>query len=126
MPTLLRSFLQEPAAAQCVLFGRGLAGGEAALVGIVPVRASHCCGRVRKRLRTVWRRPSHAGWCAPPTIAGEFENGSAQCGGDQQPPFIWCYSLSARLPLSRASPGTALRGVAAAGKAALPPASRRG
>jgi len=151
-PLFFALVLQDPAAARCVLFGRGLAKGGAASVGIVPVRASHRCGRVRERFRTVWRRPSHSGWCAPPTIVGGSENGYAWSGGGQQPPFIWCYCLSARashcrgrvrerlrmvwrrparphylrrpgvddcwcvLILLRASLGTALRWVAAAGK----------
>jgi hypothetical protein len=95
-PLFFALVLQDPAAARCVLFGRGLAKGGAASVGIVPVRASHRCGRVRERFRTVWRRPSHSGWCAPPTIVGGSENGYAWSGGGQQPPFIWCYCLSAR------------------------------
>ena len=60
-----------------------------------PVRASHYCGRVRQRLRVVWRRPvtlSISAWC----LAG------------------------ARLPLSRPSPVTAPWGVAAAGKLLIP------
>jgi hypothetical protein len=53
--------------------------------------------------------------CVPPTIAGESENGSTRCDGDRQPPSLVQARIlaGARLPPSRASPGTAPRGVAA-------------
>jgi hypothetical protein len=75
--------------------------GVAATVTCWLVRASHYRGRVREWLHAVWRRPATSLHLV------------LSLGG-------------ARLPLSRASPGTAPRGVAAAGKAPLPPASRRG
>jgi len=57
---------------------------------------------------------------APPTVAGESENASAWCGGGRQAPTtssvqVWMFA-GACLPLSRASPGTAPRCVAAAGE----------
>jgi hypothetical protein len=51
----------------------------------------------------------------PPTVAGESGIGSAQCGSARQapPPSVQAWMLvGARLPLSRASPATASRGVA--------------
>jgi hypothetical protein len=54
-------------------------------VGVLPVCASHRHGRVRKRLCTVWWRPTHAGRCVPPSIMGESRNGSTRCGGGRQP-----------------------------------------
>jgi hypothetical protein len=106
-----------------------LAGGRCPL----SMRASHHHGEVWEWLYVVWRRPAALvgvclppSWassrmaprgvaaagapcrCVPPTVRGEFGNGSARCDGGQ-PPSV------ARLPPLWASPRMASYGVAAAG-----------
>jgi hypothetical protein len=88
-PTLLHSrFAGASSSAVRTVWLRACRRRGCVFVGGVPVRASHHYGRVQERLRTVWQRPSHAGSCAPPTIAGESGNGSARCGGGRQPSSV--------------------------------------
>jgi hypothetical protein len=92
--------------------------------GQLLVRASHCHERVREWLCMVWRRPTpsipclgvDACQCVPPTYPGESRNGSVRCGsGRQHPSPIQAWKLAgARLPLVRATPRMAPRGVATA------------
>jgi hypothetical protein len=93
----------------------------------------------RRRLRMPlppWRRPlsflfhhpvgANDCQCASPIIAGESGNGSARCDGDRRHPPSSIHAMmlaSARLSPLWASPGAALRGVAAAGTF-LPPSRR--
>jgi hypothetical protein len=93
----------------------------------------------RRRLRTPlppWRRPlsflfhhpvgANDCRCASPIIAGESGNGSARCDGDRRHPPSSIHAMmlaGARLSPLWASPGAALRGVAATGTF-LPPSRR--
>jgi hypothetical protein len=71
----------------------------------LPVHASHCRGRVRKWLYTVWRWPTRppnlcpgvdVSRCAPPTVADESGNGSARCSVGRLPPPL---TKRGRLPV---------------------------
>jgi hypothetical protein len=94
--------------------------------GRLPVRASHQCGRVREWLHKVWRRPATSFSLSrrgrlpvrPSHRRGRVQKRLRAVWGGRHhpPPFVQSWTLAgARLPTSRASPGTASHGVGATG-----------